>query len=199
MPRRPNPIAMPVQGRTADQDSPGRTRYACSKCDITYYVKSGPKPKCPVCEAQRRILELRNTMAAMRNQIEQLEGVNRRMAASLDLVTAMRDAVPLIGPDDLIFLKSVLYRYRAEASSIHLRITHGAAKRKSGRPPANGFLAVLRGGDPEAHTCTSIGGVAIAGYYEEALRASGVPTAMATIMRALNRTLSAAAERTARV
>lgn len=186
-PRRPAEI--PMQARTSDQDAESvATRMACSKCQITYYVVKNRKATCPLCDAEHRILELQAAMSGMRNQLEQAENSAARLKAAVDIVSAMRLAGDALGDEDRIFLKSVLYRFRAERGSITLRTTHGGTER---RPAANGFIAVPRIGEPEAHLCTSIGGVAIAAYYEEADRTFGSAQALSTIMKALNQILGA--------
>ena len=60
---------------------------------------------------------------------------------------------------------------------------------EDGRPI--GFLAAYRHADPEARTCTSIGGAALAAYYEEANRAIGSAQAMQLLIRAAQHLLAA--------
>jgi hypothetical protein len=185
----------PIQARTATQDANSvATRFACSFCQITYYVPLGLKAQCPLCEAERRVKELQAALMVLKNQLEQSENSAARLRTTVDITVAMRDALDITNAKDLTFLKSVLYRYRADRSAIGLRVTHGSAQGTGRRQhaPANGFLALPRGGEPEAHLCSSAGGVAIAGYFEEAARTSGLPYAMTTIMRAVNPSLTGA-------
>jgi hypothetical protein len=176
------------------------TRFACSGCQITYYVPLGKKAQCPLCAAERRVEELQAALMVLKNQLEATENSASRLRSTVDITFAMREALDVTNDEDLTFLKSVLYRFRADKSSIGLRVTHGSAgaspsngRRQQVAPP-NGFLALPRGGEPEAHLCSSVGGVAIAGYFEEAVRASGAPSAMVTIMRAVNQALIGATQ-----
>lgn len=104
----------------------------------------------------------------------------------------MSAALELTDSTDLTFLKDVIYRYREDKSSVNLKITHGAGPKRGRRAPVNGFLALWRGGDePEPHVCTSVGGVALASYYDEATRATGSAAALATLNRAMAPVLAA--------
>lgn len=196
--RRGQAVTMPAQARTAEQQSDLGVQYACSKCAISYHVQRGQKAQCPLCVSERRNFELQAAMNGQRNELERLHDEVTRLQVAVDLIAAMRDALSTIGVDDLTFLKSVLYRYRAEKGSIQLRATHGQGLRRvrqqrggTDQPAVNGYLVETRNGEPEAHLCSSIGGVAIASYYQEAVRTSGAPQALATLMRALGPTLTA--------
>ena len=183
-----------LQGRTADQDVAAvATKYACSVCQITYYVPIKQKAHCPLCDAARRVTELQAAMTVVRNQLALREAEFVRLQTTVDLTQAMRNALDIAGEDDLTFLKSVLYRFRDDKASIGLRVTHGGrATVRATSAPVNGFLALPRGLEPEAHICTSIGGVAIAGYFDEAVRTAGTPFAMTVLIRALGLKLAEA-------
>lgn len=180
---------MAMQVRTHEQDVSVAVRHSCSLHQVTYYADKGAKPQCPVCDADRRILDLQHSLHEVTSQLEMTTAAYERAKTELDLFTAMRSALDVVGPEDLAFLKGVLYRYR-EDKGIALKVTHD---RKPGRrrgTRVSGFIAMPRGQDPEGHTCSSIGGVALAEYYEEAQRAVGSVNAMDMLIKAVNKCLA---------
>jgi hypothetical protein len=182
---------MPAQARTEVQDVAGAVRSACSKCSIIYYTPNGYTPFCPLCDAERRIRDLQAQILKAENAAEVARGETRRIQAHVDIVLAIREALDITSEEDLVWLKSVLYRWRDHKAAVQLKILHAAPtgrnrNRKLVSPPPNGLLADFKDGEPEAHLCTSIGGIAIAGYYGEAWRHSGQASAMESLYRALS-------------
>jgi hypothetical protein len=171
-----------MQTLASRQDSELAVRYHCEHCRIDYYDDSR-SPRCPLCEALREVHELKAALLETRNNLEQAANSNERLRIQVDTTAAIRQALELIGTEDLTFLKSVLYRHRAHRD-IALKVTHNRARQP------NGFIANPRGGEPEGHTCTSMGGMAIAGYVEEAINTVGPPEAMKLLSRALQSRLA---------
>lgn len=181
-----------MQARDAEQDvEPYMTKMSCSKCQISYYIEPKSKPRCPLCDAEAKLVDLRQALTVQRNLVQRLEESVEAMRSHLDLVFAMRSALEITSSEDLAFLKSVLYRHRQDKGSVNLRTTHGKAiKRGRSLPPANGFLVQCRYGEIETHLCVSLGGLALAGYFDEAMQSLGQPTAMTLTMKALHETLT---------
>lgn len=118
-----------------------------------------------------------------------------RLQTHVDLVLAMREAMEVTDRGDRTFLKSVLYRFREDRSGVTMKVTHGMAltygkARRRLKAPATGFLLMTRAAEPETHVCTSPGGIAIAGYYDEALRISDSSSALGTLIKAVSQTLA---------
>lgn len=184
--------ARPIQAKHAVQDSPLATKYSCSLHAISYHATS---PACPLCDADKRVHDLQRALADVTNRLEILHDENKRLRVQTDVVEAMREALDVTGPDDLLFLKEVLYQWKIDRS-IALKVTHGSLLRKRSRAklPPNGFIAMPRGADPRGHVCNSLGGLAIAGYFEEALNTVGSAQAMILLVRAMAKHLPGATE-----
>ena len=165
-------------------------RKACAKCSITYMVWEGYRSDCPLCrsEKQNAVLNI-----ALQDANEKLRNVQRSVGvlkAQVDHVHAIKDALEIIGPDDLGFLKGVLYCYREDRSISMLAMSDatGSIRRRSSAPRTR-FVVTQQGRDNETHVCTSAGGMAIVGYYDELIREVGAAQAMAYLLRALSQTL----------
>lgn len=179
-----------MQARSADQDMTGYAeKYSCSNHQITYYAGHGDSPLCPVCDSESIIRGLRSSVELLNGQVIHLTNEVETLRREVDITRSMRDALAITDGPDLAFLKSVAYRWRAERA-LSLKVTHGkggTTKALRGRPgPANGFVVIPRAGEPEAHVFTSIGGRAIAEYYDEGQRTAGPLQALTMLTRALN-------------
>ena len=149
--------------------------YRCSRCVIEYQSDRGT-PKCPLCAMELTRDQLREALQAATNNIERLEHDLTASAQQLNIQAAIRAATDLLNDTDRAFLKTVLYQFRMDRS-VALRVTHDT----EGTPI--GFLAEWRSRDPEAITCSSIGGRALAGYFEEAQNSLGAAQAMQVMLR----------------
>lgn len=171
-----------LQGRRKDQDSSVATKYTCASCLITYYA---PKAHCPLCDANERLKYTQQALLEAQRELEFLTNVNNRMAEQLDPTIAIKNALELLNDLDRAFLKTVLYQWKTDRN-VNLRVTHTSArpvgKRRSPTRP-NGFVSVSRGSEPVAHVCSSMGGIAIAEYYEEALRTVGHERALNMLLK----------------
>lgn len=174
-----------LQGRYEKQDSPVATKFMCAQCQISYYA---PMSGCPLCDSIKRLKQTQEALAQTARELEAQTNMNRRLAEQIDGAFAIRGAVELLDDHDRAFLKTVLYQWKIDRA-VNLRVTHGkpTGKGKRKRPRPNGFVAVFRGQDePIAHMCTSMGGLAIADYFEEGLNEKGHPGAMAVLLKGLN-------------
>ncbi len=160
-------------------------KHTCDKCQITYAVPTGDLAKCPACSLERVVDEQKVEILQLRNELKMATDRLVRAEREVNLQSAMRAAIELCDENDYAWLKTQMYQYKIDKSVI-LKPTHGRiAGQKSGqRMEVNGFMAVPRKGDPEAHGCTSMGGLAIAGYFDEAVASVGGAAAMATMLRA---------------
>ena len=193
---RPPAAARPVQGRAADQDAPAlATKYSCSTHYVTYYMPNGERALCPACDAEKQTSDLREALKESQNRAERLHEENRKLRLQTDVVESIKDALDVTGHDDLMFLKEVLYRWKIDRS-IALKVTHGTSlgskKKKRDAQAPNGFIAMPRGGEPEGYACSSLGGLAIAEYFEEALNTVGSAQAMILLVRAMAKQLPGA-------
>lgn len=182
-PRRRPSIQAPFRDPSNDDIA---SKYTCATCRVTYELPRRQKAQCPLCKAEAEVDQLRQALLEARNLLERQTNELNRLRPQVDLVTAMRQALELIETDDRTFMKSVLYRHRAgESISLQVLTTQKRGKRGRVRAVPNGFQAVSRSGT-EAHICTSLGGLAMAGYVKESLATLGPVTTMQHVLRAMS-------------
>lgn len=157
--------------------------FECGIHAITYMAFQAG---CPVCQAERDVSSMREAIRELKQKLEYVTNENLKLRTQTDIVSAIREAALILNDDDLEFFKVVLYQWRDE-KSVSLKTTHGARmKQRKGEPlPANGFIVMPRQGDPYGHTCTSMGGVAIAEYFDEATNTVGPAKAMEFLVKGL--------------
>lgn len=180
-----------IQGRVSAATNDNLAgKVACARCQITYEVPRGFRPKCPLCDAKSEVDQIRQALLESQNKLEMLTNEVGRLRSQVDLVMAIRDALEITGVEDLTFLKSVMYRYRDDRS-VTLKVTHGGSplRGRASAARANGFVAMVKGGAPEAHACSSAGGMAVAAYLAEGLRTTGPVSTMQNLIRAMNQHL----------
>lgn len=157
--------------------------FDCGIHDITY---TALRPGCPICDAERKVREMQHAMTEMRNQLAVAVDNIAKLQVQVDIVHAIREAVSLLDDGDMSFLKTVLYMHRDE-KSVALKVTHGSnvKRKKYEYIPPNGFIVIPRRGEPYGHVCTSVGGLAIAEYFEEAANVGGPAVAMQMLTRGM--------------
>lgn len=198
-----------IQAAHKNQDSDLAKKFSCSKCKIVYYAV---KAHCPLCDALRQVTEMRNALGEVSKRLEIEQNKAHRLTLQVDTVTAIREAAQLLDDNDRLFLKTVLYQWKLDKSSVQLKLTHDGAldigvstRKKVKGLRVNGFLVTVSAGQPrdgktrpdavtEAHPCTSMGGLAIAEYYEEALNTAGATAAITLLVRGLAKHLPGATE-----
>lgn len=160
------------------------------ECGIHQISYRAVRPGCPVCGLERSLDEIRRKASQMADALDMVTRERNQLRHRVDLVYAIAEAATMLDENDLEFLKLVLYQWR-DSRSVGLKTTHGV---KAGRrlKSANGFIAMPRHGDPYGHLCSSIGGAAIAEYFEEATNSSGPAEAMKTLARGMARHLPGA-------
>lgn len=152
-------------------------QFDCGIHDIKYKSFT---PGCPACDQERTITSLRVALQTVSSQLEVVSKKSQELQAQVDMVSSMRDAIPLLDESDTGFLKLSLYMYRDE-KSVALRPTRGGK-----RGAVIGFIRMSRRDEPFAHHCASVGGLAIAEYLNEAINTYGQPKAMEIMTRALS-------------
>lgn len=181
-PRRANPA---LQGRAKEQDIRGAVKYSCSECQIFYYMPEGAKPRCPLCEERRVTKQVRDALFQATNANHELQNELERLKVQVDTLTAMKTSLDLISVEDLTFIKSVVYRWQSNRGNVAMKPTHAVPKRGRKGAPLDGFVAIFRDGETEVHQCNSVGGMALAGYLEEAVALGGSIKAMEVLARAV--------------
>lgn len=155
--------------------------FDCGIHDLTYKaVRAG----CPACQADRDVSEMRQALMETRNALDRLTDEHNRMRVQVDIVSAIREAAQILDDEDLAFFKAVLYEWR-DTKSVGLKTTHGARNKKREQPAANGFIVMPRQGDPYGHVCSSMGGLAIASYFDEATNTVGPAKAMEFLVKGM--------------
>lgn len=152
-------------------------------CGIHNVAYRATQAGCPVCEAERDIKQMRAALKEVNGKLRVLSEENNKLRIQTDIVASIRQAASLLEDDDLMFLKEVLYQWRDE-KSLGLKTTHGT-RRGRRRAAANGFIVMPRKGEPYGYACTSMGGIAIAQYFEEATNAVGPAQAMTYLSRGM--------------
>lgn len=165
--------------------------FKCSRCIIIYSKAFGPndtkfEAECPLCTQELKTEQMRLALQNTNSKVELLERQNADLDGAVNLQRSFKDAMDLLDSNDLVFLKTVMYQWRRDRA-VQLKIIHS-----DGKP--TGFIADYRHAEPEGHTCTSIGGGAIAAYYEEALRTVGSAQAMQILLRAAQHLLPGATQ-----
>lgn len=159
-----------------------KKQFECGIHDVTYMaLRAG----CPVCEMEREVNRMRDALKDARNALSLVTEENARLKVQTDILAAIREAAPALDDNDMAFLKAVLYEFRDD-KSIGLKTTHGPKLKKRDIPSANGFIAMPRKGDPYGHVCTSVGGLAIAEYFDEATNSFGGAQAMTLLVRGMS-------------
>lgn len=187
------PATFAAQGKRREGGVPGlSSQFQCSRCAISYAVIEGDKAKCPMCEVERENKRLHLLLQESTEKVRNLTSTMQTMSAQVDHVTALRDALAIIGTDDLTWIKGVLYRYRQDKSISLLAAVSTASPtstRRGRNAPRDCFTLVERGRDNEEMIMSSAGGRAIVGYYDEITKELGTQMAMSYLLRALSQTL----------
>jgi hypothetical protein len=191
------PPGLAIQGKINRVTDDLSDRYLCSRCAIRYEVGRGQKAHCPLCAAERLNEELARQIDRLVDDNANMSRKLEAIAVQMDHITAIREAMSLVEGEDLVFLKQVMYLYRDDRSysltAQNGRIQHdnrGRIARK--QPIRNALLLSKRGRESEEHLFTSIGGVAIVGYFDEMTREVGEKQAMVYLLRAVSLYLSKA-------
>jgi len=178
-----------AQGRTAEQDAePYATKHQCSAHLIEYYVAAGERVQCPLCFIERDYDEVRAQLLARENEIKIAAGELSKLRVQVEVLVAMRAAIEVLDDNDYGWLKLQMYQYKID-KSVMLKPTHGKVSggkriKRGDKLPPNGFMTVPKRGDPEAHQATSLGGLAMAEYLDEAITCFGSAQAMGIMLKA---------------
>jgi hypothetical protein len=168
---------------------PGSTleRRSCAVCGITWYGLAGTAATCPLCDAFDQIAELRKALVVVQNELEFSNNELSRLTDSVNIVNAMRTAIEVADDRDIAFMRSIIVQYNENKSKVAVRALHGPRSKQFPRSqaPVHGLLMIVRPDDAYEHICSSPGGMAIAGYYEEAMLTTSQVNALAMFVKAL--------------
>ena len=167
---------------------PTLTSFECGIHSISY---TAFRPGCPVCELEREVQRLRHSVKELTGRLEIAVNENSRLRVQVDIVSAIREAADILDDADLAFFKSVLYEWR-DKKSLAIKTTHGSRIKRRGPGPPNGFIVMPRGSDPYGHLCSSVGGMAIAEYFDEATNVVGPARAMEYLVKGMAKHLPGA-------
>lgn len=188
-----------AQAKVTGPDKWGVAIYRCSRHDNIDYRVKGSKPVCPLCEELKRSELLRQELKKVTNANDLLKRDLIKARSQLSALDGMREAVTELGPEDGMFLKEMVYRYRANPKQV--KVSQKIVKRQirvegagtAVRHEVVGFVVEYRDGEePEfrSHAATSIGGKMIALQFSETLKMSGVKGAMEALMKAMASTMA---------
>lgn len=145
--------------------------YGCGIHDLVY---RRVRPGCPACDLQRRLEEMTAERDRLEGDLVEQRGHTARIRAVADLGFAMASAADLLDARDRAFLKATLYQWR-ETKDIDLNVHEG--KRS--------FMT-----NDEMHECSSVGGLSMVGFFDEAIMAFGRPVAMGMLQKAMGKHLA---------
>ena len=161
------------------------------KCDIhliEYYAGRGDRVRCPMCVTERKHDDLKARTIALENELKVAQNALEKLRVQVDLQTAIRQAIEILDDHDYAWLKVQMYLYKMD-KSVTLKVTHGKPAggrriKRGEKLPPNGFMAIPRKGDPEGHLASSLGGLAMAEYLDEAITCLGSAQAMGVMLKA---------------
>ena len=190
------------QAKVSDTDKWGIARYMCSRCEITYKVTENRKPVCPLCEEKVKSQGVRDELKKVVNANDLLKRDLTKTRSQLTILDGMREAPSELNDKDLMFLKELVYRYRADPENVRVKqairtkkvqVDKGAAKGTVHRHEVSGWVVDYRDVDPpeqREHNSSSIGGVMLALQFSEALKVTGLKGAMEMMTKALSKTMA---------
>lgn len=182
------------QTKVSGPDKWDKSVYRCSRHDIDYRMRGRLQPVCPLCEEQERTERLREEMSKLANANDVLQKDLNRVKAQLNYLDGMREAVSELDDDDLMFLKELVYRYKANPKKVRVkqalsrkkvRTTNGTAYRDD----VVGWIVDYRDipePDVREHVAQSVGGRMMALQFSEALKVTGLKGAMQNLNKALH-------------
>lgn len=160
---------------------------SCAACQIQYYVPREAEKTCPLCSAHQEIGRLQGVIHELRSDVQLAMQNSERLSVQVNELDAMRKALTVISKDDLAFVKSVVYRMKADETSVTLVATQDHDDR---------WLFLVRtkkagaGRIAEEHHCTSMGGIALAASFMQATKVSGTAQATRMLLRSLSQHLA---------
>jgi hypothetical protein len=181
------------QKQTKPEDEWGNSHWQCSRCNIEYRTK-GDHGACPLCTQHAITAQLRDEVKKLSNASDLLKRDLSRLRAQLSVLDGMREAASEVGQEDAMLLKELIYRYRANPDQV--RVTQLIRDRKGTVPglgPAvrhevSGWLVDYSDVEPTQRVtmfASSIGGVALALQFSEALKITGLKGAMEMLIKAM--------------
>lgn len=191
------------QKKVKDYDKWGIAIYLCSRCDIEYKVARSRRSVCPMCEEVAKNQTLRDEMKKLSNAHDLLKRDLRMAKSQLTVLDGMREAVSELNDRDAMFLKELIYRYRAAPDDVRVKQT--TRKRRvevpnvgvTYRHEVDGWLVNYRDTQPPTeveHTATSVGGAMVALQFSEALKVSGLKGAMQMLIKAMSKSMANASD-----
>lgn len=187
------------QAKVRDYDKWDAAIYRCSRCEIEYKVTRSKKPVCPMCEEIAKNQTLRDEIKKLSNANELLKRDLAMSRSQLTVLDGMREAVSELDQEDAMFLKELIYRYRASPDDV--RVTQATRKRRievegagvTYRHEVNGWAVTYRDVEPQdqvTHVATSVGGAMIALQFSEALKVAGLKSAMVMLTKAMSHSMA---------
>lgn len=187
------------QSKVKGPDKWGVVHYICSRCDITYKMPQERKPVCPLCEEKAKSQNVRDELKKVVNANDLLKRDLTKVRSQLTILDGMREAVSELGDKDAMFLKELVYRYRASPDKI--RVSQSVRQRTievegagtAIRHEVSGWNVDYRDVEPgevSKHDASSVGGVMLALQFSEALKLVGLKGAMEMLTKAMSKTMA---------
>lgn len=188
------------QARMAGPDKWGITVYRCSRHEnVDYKVKGVAKPVCPVCEEVSKTEGLRIELRKLANANDILQQELGRLKMQLTYLDGMREAVSELNDQDQMFLKELIYRYRANpkevgaTQKIEKRTVRIENQGTVVRHDVVGITVSYKDVAPPERReweASSIGGKMICLQFSEALKVTGLRGAMEALTKAMSASMA---------
>lgn len=162
-------------------------RRSCALHQVTYLTPLESDKACPVCTLEDTVKNLRLQIERLGNDLQLAMQNGERLSVQVNELDAMRKALTLISPEDLTFVKSVAYRFKADETAFQLIACQDADERWQ-------FLMRVKkagaGRIGEEYYVNSFGGIALASSFAQANKVSGNIKAMQMLVRAVSQHLA---------
>lgn len=178
-----------MYGRNEKQDMQEfkMVRYSCALHQVSYLVPQEAEKTCPVCSCEDTIKELQHQITRLSNDLQLSMQNSERLSVQVNELEAMRKALTLVSAEDLTFVKSIAYRFKADETAFQLIACQDADDRWQ-------FLVRTKkagaGRIGEEYYVTSFGGIALASAFAQANKVSGNIKAMQMLVRAVSQHLA---------
>lgn len=189
-----------VQAKLTGPDKWGVSVYRCSRHEnVDYKVKGVAKPVCPLCEEISKTETLRVEMRKLSNANDILQQEVGRLKMQLTHLDGMREAVSELNDQDQMFLKELIYRYRANPKQVGAtqKIQKRTVRIKNQgtvvRHEVVGISVSYRDVEPVEQRewdASSVGGKMIALQFSEALKVTGLRGAMEALNKAMSSSMA---------
>ncbi len=174
-----------LQAKVGPSEHSGYNEYRCSSHVVLYATRTGAKPICPVCEAERSAAFLQGQVDELTRANEMVQKERDMLQMQLDISTGILHAFDLAEGEDKALIKTVAYRWRSVEGDATKMVVSPLGMPKGRKTRPIGFVVVESGQSPFQYPLTSVGGLMVARLWSDARRMYGWKKAMDIFMQAV--------------